>query len=109
VPSSVKVLSASRMTVEIASLLMRLGSRCPSHWIHLNAGCAMDESNQFVNVEVLLRLSEVERQTGIKRSLICKRIGAASFPPPLKLGQRVSVWPQSVITRWVKSVVEGET
>jgi len=69
----------------------------------------MEESNQFVNVEVLLRLSEVERQTGIKRSLIYKKIGDATFPRPTKLGQRVSVWPQSSITRWINSVVEGET
>lgn len=49
----------------------------------------------------LLRLREVCRRTGLSRSEIYRRIGAASFPAPIKLGERASAWAEHEVTVWI--------
>ena len=40
----------------------------------------------------LLRLPEVERLTGIRRTAIYERIGRNEFPQPLRISSRATVW-----------------
>ncbi|MFZ5657833.1 MAG: helix-turn-helix transcriptional regulator [Pseudomonadota bacterium] len=49
----------------------------------------------------LLRFPEVHRRTGLSRSEIYRRIGAASFPAPIKLGERASAWAEHEVTAWI--------
>lgn len=49
----------------------------------------------------LLRLPEVSRRVGIKRSAIYALIERGEFPPPVRLGARVSAWPSDEIDAWV--------
>lgn len=65
----------------------------------------MTESENVV-VERLLRMAQVENLCGIKRSSIYQRIKEGTFPPPVKLSPRVSVWPQSRITQWMSKVMK---
>jgi prophage regulatory protein len=50
---------------------------------------------------VLLRLPEVCRRTGRKRSALYEAIAAGTFPAPVKLGERASAWPEHEITAWI--------
>lgn len=50
---------------------------------------------------VLLRLPEVCRRTGRKRSALYQDIAAGNFPAPVKLGERASAWPEHEITAWI--------
>ncbi|MBP0492127.1 helix-turn-helix transcriptional regulator [Pararoseomonas indoligenes] len=47
-----------------------------------------------------LKLREVEREVGLSRSAIYRRIAAATFPAPRQLGGGVVRWPSSVIAAW---------
>ena len=49
----------------------------------------------------LLRLPEVCRRTGKKRSSIYREISAGAFPAPVKLGERASAWPEHEIDAWI--------
>lgn len=51
----------------------------------------------------LLRLREVCRRTCKSRSEIYRRIAAGDFPPPVKLGERASAWPEHEVTAWIAS------
>lgn len=53
-----------------------------------------------------LRLREVEREVGLSRSAIYRRISAGGFPAPLQMGGGVVRWPLSVIRAW-KGRIEG--
>lgn len=49
----------------------------------------------------LLRLPEVERMVGMKRSTIYDRIKANRFPAPVKSGSRISVWREDEVRTWL--------
>ena len=49
----------------------------------------------------LLRLPEVCRRTGKKRSSIYREIATGQFPAPVKLGERASAWPEHEINGWI--------
>lgn len=53
--------------------------------------------------EKLLRLPDVERTVGYKRSTIYKLIESGRFPRPIALGDRASAWVESEIAKWVES------
>ena len=46
-------------------------------------------------VPVLLRLPDVERMTGIKRSMIYRLEGEGRFPKRVKIGEHASAWVAS--------------
>lgn len=48
----------------------------------------------------LLRIPDVERQTGLKKSAIYNLISLGNFPPPIKLSSRASGWLLSEINLW---------
>ena len=47
-----------------------------------------------------LRLATVEKECGLSRSAIYRRIAAGTFPAPRQLGGGVVRWPSSVIAAW---------
>lgn len=52
-------------------------------------------------MESLMRLPEVERRTGLKRSAIYKRIDSGEFPAPVKITNKTVAWPASEVSRWI--------
>ena len=51
----------------------------------------------------LIRLSEVEYLTGLKKSEIYKRIKEGRFPLAVKLGARAVAWKSVEIEEWIES------
>lgn len=49
----------------------------------------------------LLRLPDVIERAGFKRSKLYALIARGEFPPPIKLGPRVSAWPSDEIDEWI--------
>lgn len=58
-------------------------------------------SNDIGKQLALLRLPEVCQRTGKRRSSVYRDIAAGTFPPPVKLGERASAWPEHEITAWI--------
>lgn len=50
-----------------------------------------------------LRLPEVEKMTGFKKSYIYRAIQNETFPKPFHIG-RSAVWKESWIKKWLDSV-----
>jgi prophage regulatory protein len=53
----------------------------------------------------ILRLPEVERQTGLKKTYIYALVKKGEFPTPIKLGERASGWLSSEVCQWVQDRV----
>jgi prophage regulatory protein len=49
----------------------------------------------------LLRLPEVCRRTGCRRSSIYRGVQAGTFPAPIKLGERASAWAEHEVAAWI--------
>lgn len=47
-----------------------------------------------------LRLPEVKTAVGMSRSQIYRLIQLGQFPKPVKIGPRVSVWPDTAVKEW---------
>lgn len=57
-------------------------------------------------VQKFLRLDAVLEATGMSRSSIYRQIQAGKFPKPVKvLGERVAVWPESIIAEWQRELL----
>lgn len=54
----------------------------------------------------LLRLPEVERQTGLARATIYRKIKSQEFPAPVRLGARCSRWSSAAVRDWIKAQVQ---
>lgn len=54
-----------------------------------------------------LRLGEVQASVGLGRSSIYAKIQDGSFPKPIKIGPRVSVWPESAIESWKRQQIDA--
>lgn len=52
----------------------------------------------------LLRLPEVIKRVGLRRSAIYQRMSEGRFPKSRSLGPKCSVWLESEINAWVESV-----
>lgn len=52
----------------------------------------------------LLRLRDVMHLTGLGRSTIYRKIAAASFPQPVKVGQAAVRWRESDLSAWMQSL-----
>lgn len=55
----------------------------------------------------LLKIKDVSRITGMSRSMIYREISAGRFPPSIKLAERCSRWPSTVIEEWVQEKIDG--
>ncbi len=56
-------------------------------------------------MESLLRLPEVERRTGLKRSAIYNRMTTGEFPKPIRLTQKAVAWPESEVAHWIHAKI----
>ncbi len=57
----------------------------------------------------LLRLPQVrERLGGIGKSTIWAWVASGRFPPPIKLGPRMSVWREEDVDNFIISIVQNE-
>ncbi|MBU6392936.1 MAG: AlpA family transcriptional regulator [Sphingomonadales bacterium] len=54
----------------------------------------------------LIRLPEVISKVGIKRSTIYQRMAEGRFPKGRAIGPKSTVWVESEIDDWIRSVVE---
>ncbi|TAN67861.1 MAG: AlpA family phage regulatory protein [Magnetospirillum sp.] len=52
--------------------------------------------------ERLLRMPEVQRRVGLKKTAIYARIRDGKFPAPRKLGTNYAVWLESAIDAWIQ-------
>ncbi|WP_299944458.1 AlpA family transcriptional regulator [uncultured Microbulbifer sp.] len=50
----------------------------------------------------ILRLPEVERYTGLRKTSIYTLVKKGKFPTPIKLGERASGWLSSEIRQWIQ-------
>lgn len=57
----------------------------------------------------LLRLPEVERLTGLRRSTIYEQMRRGIFPRSVKAGQRTAAWPESAVQSWISDRMNGRT
>ncbi len=55
----------------------------------------------------LLRLPEVERLTGLRRSAIYEQMRGGIFPRSVKTGQRTAAWPESAVQSWIADRMNG--
>jgi prophage regulatory protein len=62
-----------------------------------------------VESEILLRLPEVERRTGLRRAHLYKLARAGAFPRPLKIGARASAWRASQVDAWIAARIGSAT
>ncbi|WP_327753090.1 AlpA family phage regulatory protein [Sphingobium sp. SJ10-10] len=47
-----------------------------------------------------LRLPEVMRRTGLKRSTLYNKIGAGSFPAQIQISRNCAAWREEEINEW---------
>jgi prophage regulatory protein len=57
--------------------------------------------------QTIIRLPEVERRTGYRRSAIYRKIREGKMPAPIKLGDRASGWLESEIDEWIQARVNA--
>jgi prophage regulatory protein len=55
--------------------------------------------------QVLLRLGDVQRRVGLRRSTIYDLVRRGDFPPPVRLGRRCSAWVSAEIDQWIAAWV----
>jgi prophage regulatory protein len=53
----------------------------------------------------LIRLPEVCRRTGKKRSSIYREIAAGIFPRPVRIGERASAWVEPEIDAFIAQLI----
>lgn len=57
------------------------------------------------NASGFLRLPSVLSLTGIGKTKLYGLIQAGQFPPPVKIGSRISVWPESDVSDWIEAQI----
>lgn len=55
----------------------------------------------------LIKLPDVERLTGLRRSAIYERIQRGAFPRSVKIGKRSATWSEAAIQAWIADRVTG--
>jgi len=55
----------------------------------------------------LLRLPEVQRLTGLRRSAIYEQMQKGIFPRSVKAGQRAATWSEAAVQAWISDRLEG--
>jgi len=53
-------------------------------------------------MSTLIRLPEVLKLTGFKRSTLYRAVSMLHFPRPVKLGARASAWSLAEVERWIE-------
>jgi prophage regulatory protein len=55
----------------------------------------------------LLRLPEVSRLTSLGRSAIYARVAAGTFPQPISISSRCTVWREPEVRAWIDALPRG--
>lgn len=55
----------------------------------------------------LLRLPEVQRLTGLRRSAIYEHMQQGIFPRSVKVGPRAATWSEAAIQAWIADRLDG--
>jgi len=55
--------------------------------------------------ERFIRLPELERIVGFKRSTIYRKVAAGTLPAPIKCGPNTTVWLASSIDQWMAETI----
>jgi prophage regulatory protein len=56
----------------------------------------------------LLRLPDVERIAGVKKSTVYQLMRQGQFPKCVRITRRLSAWPESAVLNWVQArIAEG--
>lgn len=55
----------------------------------------------------LLRLKQVVLKVGLSRSQIYKLIAKGLFPEQIKIGSKISAWPEQTIDQWISRQIKG--
>ena len=55
----------------------------------------------------LLRLPEVQRLTGLRRSAIYEQMRRGVFPRSVKAGPRAATWSEAAVQAWIADRVDG--
>lgn len=55
----------------------------------------------------LLRLPEVERLTGLRRSAIYEQMQRGVFPRSVKAGKRAATWSETAVQAWIADRIDG--
>ena len=53
------------------------------------------------NQKIFIRLLEVIKRTGYRRTSIYEKIAEGTFPAPIKLGPRAVAWVSEEIEKWM--------
>ena len=67
-----------------------------------------DSTSTPAKPERLLRLPEARKRLGVGRTFFLDRVRSGQFPRPIKLGERVAVWPESQIDALVERLASGQ-
>jgi len=57
----------------------------------------------------LLRLPEVQRLTGLRRSAIYEHMQHGTFPRSVKVGPRAATWSEAAIQAWIADRLDGRS
>ena len=55
----------------------------------------------------LLRMPEVQRLTGLRRSAIYEQMQHGTFPQSVKVGPRATTWSEASIQAWIAERLDG--
>lgn len=55
----------------------------------------------------LLRLPDVERLTGLRRSAIYEQMQRGAFPRSVKAGKRAATWSETAVQAWIADRIDG--
>jgi prophage regulatory protein len=56
----------------------------------------------------LLRLPEVQRLTGLRRSALYEQMLRGAFPRSVKTGRRAAGWSEAAVQSWIADRVDGQ-
>jgi prophage regulatory protein len=59
--------------------------------------------------DAILRLPEVERMSGLRRSAIYERMAEGRFPQSIPLGGRLVGWLESEIQEWIRELAASRS
>lgn len=64
------------------------------------------ETRPAIPRDRLMRLPEVEKTTGMKKSTIYKMVSEGLFSQPVRISRRMVAWPESVCLQWVQDRIK---
>jgi prophage regulatory protein len=59
-----------------------------------------EETGNFMDDTIFLRLSRVKEMTGLSKSCLYLLIREKSFPAPVRIGNRAVAWVRSEVRQW---------